>query len=115
MEFVKKNAGKLGLVAVLLIAAIVFLTFGGGGRPSRSGKSQFVCVATGEIFWLERKPRTFPVENPDTAQKTLVPCHENEDGTISVSRRQRSVVEQLDKDGLNQRVDLKALIVRAAP
>jgi len=105
MEFLKANAGKLGLAAVLLIAAIAFLAFGGGGRPSRSGKSQFVCVATGETFWLERKPRKLPV----------VPCHENEDGTISVSSRARSAVRQLDEAGVNQYVDSKTLVVRGAP
>jgi len=115
MGFLKANAGKLGLVAVLLVAAIAFLAFGGGGKPSRSGKSQFVCVATGEIFWLERKPRIPPAENPDTGQRTLVPCHENEDGTVSVSSRVRSVVKQLDDEGVNQYVDPETLVVRAAP
>jgi hypothetical protein len=114
MEFLKKNAGKLGLVVVLLGVATAFLSLGGGG-PSRSGKSQFVCVATGETFWLKRKPRIPPVANPDTGQRTLLPCHENEDGTISVSNRVRSVVEQLDKDGVSQYVDPKTLTVRAAP
>ena len=115
MEFLKANAGKLGLAAVLLIAAIAFLAFGGGGKPSRSGKSQFVCVATGETFWLERKPRKLPVGNPDTGEQTLVPCHENEDGTISVSSRARSAVRQLDEAGVNQYVDSKTLVVRGVP
>ena len=115
MEFLKANAGKLSLVAVLLLVAIAFFGFGAGGGPSRSGKVQFVCVATGEIFWLERKPRTLPVENPETGQKTLVPCYENEDGGISVSRRNYGLIGQLDKDGVNQCVDPKTLIVRPAP
>lgn len=116
MEFLKQNAGKLGVVTVLLIAAIAFFSFGGGGgTPSRSGKIQFVCVATGETFWLERKPRAFPAENPDTGQKTLLPCSEGEDGTISVSRRLRSEIERLEKDGVNKYIDPKTLTVRAAP
>ena len=116
MESLKRNAGKLGLVGVLLVAAIAFMVFGGsGGGPSHSGKSQFVCVATGETFWLERKPRAFPAENPSTGQRTLLPCHENEDGTISVSSRLRREIEQLDEQGVNQYVDPKTLTVRAAP
>lgn len=116
MDFLRQNAGKLGLVAVLLIAAIAIYSFaGGGGTPSRSGKVQFVCVATGETFWLERKPRILPVENPDTGQKTLVPCHEKEDGTISISTRIRSVVEQLEKDGINKYINPETLTVRAEP
>ncbi len=115
MESLKANAGKLSLVAVLLVAAIVFLFFRASSEPSRSGKSQFVCVATGELFWLKRKPRIPPVANPKTSEKTLLPCHENEDGSISVSSRVRSVVEQLDKDGINKCVDPKTLVVRASP
>jgi hypothetical protein len=115
MEFLKANAGKLGVVVVLLAAAIVFLSFRGGGKPSRSAKSQFVCVATGETFWLKRKPRIPPVENPDTGQRTLVPCHENEDGTTSVSSRVRSVVTQLDREGVNKYVDPETLTIRATP
>jgi hypothetical protein len=115
MEFLKQNAGKLGLIAVLLVAAIAVFTLGGDGGPARSSTVQFVCVATGEIFWLERKPRTLPVENPNTGQKTLVPCHESEDGTLSVSRRNHGLIGQLDKDGVNQHVDPETLVVRPAP
>ena len=116
MEFLKQNAGKLGLVVVLVIVAIaIFSLAGGGGTPPRSGEVRFVCVATGETFWLDRKPRTIPVENPDTGQMTLVPCHENEDGTLSVSNRVRSVVEQLEKDGINKYINPQSLTVRAAP
>lgn len=115
MDFLKANAGKLAIVAVLLLVAIVLLAFQGGGAPSRSGEVQFVCVATGEIFWLDRQPRIFPFENPDTGEKTMLPCHEGEDGNIYVSSRCRKLVKEFEQNAVNKYVDPETLQVRTEP
>jgi hypothetical protein len=114
MDFLKANAGKLGLAAVLLIAAaVLYSKFGGGHGPQRSSKVPFVCVETGKIFWLPREPRLPPVENPDSKKRTLVPCYEREDGKLAVSERMSSVLKDLSDQGLNKFVDLKTFEVTA--
>jgi hypothetical protein len=115
MQFLKANAGKLSIAVVLLGGAIVLFVLQAGGEPSRSGKVQFVCVATGEMFWLERQPRVLPAENPETGQRTLVPCGPADDGSTHVSRRDRGLIEQFERDGVNKYVDSKTLVVRESP
>ena len=116
MEFFKSNAGKLTVVAVLFVVAIVLLVVrGGGGEPSRSGKAEFVCVATGKTFWLDRQPRIFPFANPDTGEATLLPCGEDENGEIHVSSRCRELVQQLEREGINKYIDPETLRVRTEP
>jgi len=113
MEFLKANAGKLSLVAVLVLAAVGFYFLLGSRAPSRAGKVQFVCVATGKTFWFERgKSKILPLVNPKSGEKTLVPCHKSDDGKLYVSSRCRSLVWRLKEDGINQYVDPETLLVR---
>jgi len=115
MPTLKANAGKIALIVVLLLAAgTVFLLWGRGHSP-RSGKVQMVCVATGKTFWLERAPRIPPVANPETGQKTLLPCYQKADGKLYVDARYRGLIRQLQADGVNQFVDPDTLLVRAEP
>lgn len=116
MEFLKANAGKLGLVAALLVAAIGVYLLAGSRGPSRKGKVQFVCVASGETFWVARgKSKILPLANPKSGAKTLLPCHKSDDGELYVSSRCRSLVKQLKEDGINQYVDPQTLLVRQSP
>ena len=112
MESVKANAGKISFVAVVILAAIVIMWLQSGEGQRLPDKLQFICVSTGEVFWLDAKPRIYPAENPKTGQRTLLPCHQNDNGSLSLKRRDRGLIEQLDKEGLNQHVDLKTLVVR---
>jgi|GEM_PF-2784800 len=116
MEFLKANAAKLSIIGVMFaVALVLFIVRGGDEGKARTDKAQFICVSTGKIYWLKRKARTFPVENPDTGQLTLIPCYESEDGVLKVAHRRGYVLDQLDKEGLNQYVDTETLVVRVAP
>jgi hypothetical protein len=115
-DFLKANAGKLALAGVLLVGAIGIYFVAGSRAPSRSGKVQFVCVATGETFWLARgQSKVLPAVNPKSGAKTLVPCHKSDDGMLYVSSRCRGLVRQLKEDGINQYVDPETLLVRENP
>ena len=74
-----------------------------------------VCVATGETFWLKRAPRIPPVENPNTGQKTLLPCYKKQDGKLYVDSRYRGLIKQFEKDEVSQYVDPRTLLVRESP
>ena len=114
MDFLKANAGKLGVAAAFLVAAVaIYLMFGGYSEgPSRSDKVRFVCVETGETFWIERAPHELPLENPETKRRTLIPCYEREDGTLAVSKRVSGILEDLKEQGLLKYVDQNTLSVK---
>jgi hypothetical protein len=115
MEFLKGNAGKVGLVVVLLLVAVGLLLVRRERAPSRADKVHLVCVATGKTFWVDRRPMVLPLDNPETGEKTLLRCYEGEDGALYVDRSCRDLVKQLDEDKVNQYVDPKTLRVRSDP
>jgi len=115
MKFLKGNAGKACIVLVVLAVAVVFFFLQRERPPSRGNQVMMVCVATGKTFWMERKPMVLPLDNPDTGEKTLLRCHEDDDGTLYVDRICRDLVKQLDEAEVNQYVDPKTLRVRSAP
>jgi hypothetical protein len=116
MEFLKANAGKLGLVVVVLAIAVAVHALSDRGTPSRPAKIQFVCVATGKTFWLERdRARILPLASPDTHERTLLPCYRDDKGSLRVSSRCGSLVRQLEQDAINRLVDPDTLTVRASP
>ncbi len=115
MEAVKANAGKIALVVVLIAAAIALFAFQNAEAPKRSGQVEYICVKTGKTFWFKRSPTVLPRENPETHEKTLVPCHQTEDGQLVIDPRQRAVIQQLEKNGLNKYVDPETLVVRKNP
>ena len=116
MGSLKANAGKLGLVVALLAIAVAVHAFLDRGAPSRPDRIQFVCVATGKTFWLDRdRARILPLVSPDTHERTLLPCYRGADGSLRVSSRCGSLVKQLERDAVNRLVDPDTLIIRASP
>jgi hypothetical protein len=115
MEFLKENAGKLGLVVVLLGVTIGLYFFSvGRSVESRIGDTlTYVCVETGETFTFPRgKVRIPPVENPKTGRRTLLACYER-DGKLFVRGRERALLGELGV--LNKVVDTETLQVTLPP
>ncbi|MFO0837804.1 MAG: hypothetical protein U1D55_04705 [Phycisphaerae bacterium] len=108
-----KNAGKISLaVAILALAAGVFWWQSRSGEPRLEGKITYVCVATGKKFTFERgKTRILPLENPETKQRTLLPCGQ-EDGVWRVSSRCAQLVRDLGDQ--NKFVDPESLVVKSS-
>lgn len=112
-----ESSGKTTRIAIALV-----LLLGAGGvwywtRPGKSpfpSERTFVCVATGKLFAIpnEGKVRIYPLENPDTKQRTLFPCVKHDDGSYYVLSRWREGVRQLGD--VNKAVDLQTLRVREA-
>lgn len=73
----------------------------------------FVCVETGELFSMTRKPRILPAINPETGRITLLPCTLNRDGKIKVGARNIDVLRDLERQQLNKCVNMKTLEVEA--
>ena len=116
MPLLRANAGKLGLVAGVLAMAVGFHFSRGNRTPARQSKVQYVCVATGETFWLARgKYKILPVANPKSGRKTLVPCHERQDGKLQVNSRCRGLISRLERDAVSKLVDPETLLVRTIP
>lgn len=116
IAFLRANANRLALVAGLLVFAIAFNVFPGGSAPTRDSKVRYVCVATGETFWLARgEHKILPVANPRSGQRTLVPCHTHDDGRLQVNSRCRGLIERLERDAVNQVVDPETLAVLKDP
>ena len=115
MESLKANAGKISLIAVLLLAAIgLYIFLRGRSVESRIGRSlTYVCAETGKTFEFSRgKTRAPPLENPKTGRRTLVACYER-DGQLYISTRHRALVRDLA--GLNKFIDPETLQVRESP
>lgn len=116
MPPLKANAGKLALLAGLLAVAVGSYFVWGDRPPARRSKVQYLCVATGETFWLARGAcKILPGTNPRSGDKTLVPCHEREDGRLQVSSRCRGLIRRLERDAVNKLVDPDTLLARTAP
>ncbi len=105
---------KLAAAGVcFLLALIVGFQIGGGGSPLPDGV-QFVCVETGDTFWLDRSEiACIPAQNPDTARRTLLPCIKSEDGVLRVGEHYREVLAGLAE--VNAHVDTDTLGVRDEP
>jgi len=109
-----EQRGKLILAGVILLAAIViFFVFPSGGGAELTDTINFVCVATGELYELDRgEIGGLPAVNPDTGQATLLPYAEK-DGRRFITRRKARFLAQLAD--VNKYVDPETLEVRAAP
>jgi hypothetical protein len=89
--------GVIFLAGAALIAARSIDT----SKNDIAKQSQFVCVATGEIFNLDLdKVAIIPAPNPNTGERTLLPCSKGDDGVMRVSERYRQALsgELKDKD-----------------
>lgn len=88
-ELLQEHTAKVAIGAAVLLLGLgcfMFWPSGGAADQIQSGKVQYVCVETGEVFWFPRgEPRTPPCENPKTGAATLMLAHENSDGELLVS------------------------------
>ena len=104
---------------IKIIAAIVVLAVAGvlayrsmsdeTNLPTSSG---FVCVETGKIFELSLDDvAMIPAPNPDTGQRTLLPCSMGDDGKYHVGEQFRGSLTGSLAD-VNQFVDVQSLEVK---
>jgi hypothetical protein len=110
-----EQRGKLILAGVILLAAIGLFVFQSRGGAELTNSINFVCVATGKLYELDRdevQGLGLPAVNPDTGQATLLPYAEK-DGRRFITRRKARFLEQLAD--VNKYVDPKTLEVRVAP
>ncbi|MBU0641179.1 MAG: hypothetical protein KKB50_20155 [Planctomycetes bacterium] len=100
-------------VGVVVVLALVFLVYRLRGNSPLPSSANFVCVATGKMFSIDRDDiRQVPLTNPDSGERTLVPCYER-DGKLYVRSHYRGAVQRLSD--VNQYVDPESLEVRTSP
>ena len=100
----------LGVFAVALIWSI--FNYGSGGGQMIDARIECVCVATGETFRMDRnKMNAYPAENPNTGERTLVPCETREDKKLYVVPRFKSLLELELLKEKNRYVDPETLLV----
>lgn len=115
MSAMEQNKGKFVLIVVLLIAAGAVYWFTSSNRATLPRTLTYVDVTTGKVYSLPRgETRIPPVENPETGERTLVPCYRTDDGQLFVAGRMYSLIRN-ELKGVNQVVDPETLEVRAAP
>ncbi len=109
----EKHKSKLIIAIVCLVAAGgLYVIRGGGEKKLRPDKLPFVCVETGKIYWIKRPKGTmsFPLENPETHHRTLLPAREV-DGQWFVVRRYASAMSEPAEKGWVKAVDPETLRV----
>src|SRR5262245_32351081 len=113
MGDMNKNALKIGAAVVLLFAAGGLLYFTMHSESVQPDRLTYVCVSTGKLFMMPRggPPKVFPVENPETHQRTLLPCAKMEDGYY-VSSLMRATLKEMGD--VNKVVDAGTLRVTVA-
>ncbi len=113
--FGERNRGKLSvlLAAVALIAVGVVVYGQLRGARVVPNTVKLVCVATGKVYSFNRDQvsTVLPARNPDTGERTLLPCYE-ENGVLHVAPRYSYALTELgDK---NRYVDTETLVVQSA-
>ena len=104
---------KLSFAVVLLIGAGILVVWHFSRSGPISKDVNFVCVETGKTYSLTREQAALlPAENPQTHERTLLPCVKR-DGVLYVSARYRDSLLQLGER--NKYVDTETLAVRTAP
>ena len=104
---------KLWLAVVILVVAAGYATYQLTRRGPVSSTVSLVCAATGKTFRMDRDELIMiPMRNPDTGERTLLPCHE-EEGGLYVNSRYRGALDQLGEN--NRYVDPETLAVRTSP
>ncbi len=107
------RSGKVLLASVLLLGAGV-LAYWNLSRQPISSRVNFVCVATGQVFALDRKEIVvYPVRNPKTGEDTLLPCVKDADGVVRVSARYGALLREMGAK--NRYVDPETFVVRPPP
>ena len=77
----------LVIVAALVLAVAVWMTFSGSDVP-RPGEITVADVETGELFVMDtsgRKIALLPGTNPDSGNRTLFPVREEDDGSWRIT------------------------------
>lgn len=103
----------LKIVAVVLVIVALFIGYRAMFAGGPTDDFRMVCIATGETYWMSRDELVqLPAQNPDTGQRTLLPCVER-DGELYVSSRYGDALRSGSIKELNQYVDTETLRVRA--
>ena len=103
--------GVIFLAGAALIAAQSFKSREGGVAE----KSNFVCIATGEMFTLDMDDvAIIPAANPKTGERTLLPCSRGDDGVMRVGEQFRASLAGKLKDAAKY-VDPYNLEVLSSP
>jgi hypothetical protein len=98
---------QLVFVVVVLVVAGVFFYRSWAGGSVVNPDINFVCVATGQTFSIDRdKIHSIPLKNPETGEATLVPCVKR-DGKLYMDSHYRGVLKNLKE--VNRYVDEKTL------
>ena len=94
------KAAKILLGVIFLAgAAIIVAQSFNKGEDSVAEQSNFVCIATGEMFTLDMdKVAIIPAPNPKTGERTLLPCSKGDDGVMRVGEQFRASLAGKLKD-----------------
>ncbi len=102
------------LIAAILMLALAgyLLTRSSSPFPPIPDRFDYVCVSTGELFYLSNEEAAMiPARHPQTGVATLIPCIRNDDGSVAVEEGFRALLEgELSK--YNHVVDMETLIVK---
>jgi hypothetical protein len=106
------KSAKIALAVFILVVAGLLARRALHNGTEVAAEANFVCVATGETFSLNLDQiAMIPAENPNTGERTLLPCSRSEDGVLRVGARyQPSLVNDLKE--VNKYVDPMSLEVR---
>ena len=109
-EWTRKRAYIAGGVAAFAIAVVVVAWSGDDGVPT---DANFICVRTGVRFNLViADVAIIPAANPETGQRTLLPCAWDDERRLCVDEHYRAVLDGR-LAGVNHWVDPVTLRVRS--
>jgi hypothetical protein len=106
-----KQIKVVAAVVILIVAGILtYRTL--SDAPDVPSEVAFVCVASGKIYTLKVDDvAIIPAPNPDTGERTLLPCSRGKDGVYRVSARYRDALTGSLSD-VNKYVDVQTLEVK---
>ena len=105
---------KLSLAIVILVIAAGWAGYQLTRPGPISNRLMLVCAATGETFLRDRGDvPVIPMKNPETGERTVLPCHKNDDGELYVNSRYRAALVKLGEK--NRYVDTETLRVQSSP
>lgn len=96
-------------IALFGVAGVIYYT-NAHQPPLLPTEVNFVCVATGEMFRIDREKVTIiPAQNPKSGEFTLLPCVRREDG-VYVDQHYAPSIKRFAET--NKHVDAKTLRVQ---
>ena len=106
----RKTAYIAGGATVFLLMVIALAW---GDDDELPTDASFICVRTGETYDLDiADVGIIPAKNPDTGQRTLLPCDWDDKGKLRVDGHYRAVLEGR-LAGINHWVDPQTLLIRS--